>query len=107
MCRTGCCGVLWASRSCWICRWMATGAQLLSRGSVRIYWMDESEIELTKQANGGFKSPVFFPDESGVMIVGFRRVAWRVLGEIVLPAFVKRRWYVCHESVQSPTDVPA
>lgn len=87
---------------------MATGARLLSRGSVRVQWMTDDQIELIRMANGGYKSPAFFPDESPFdSIIGFRAVAWRVLGEIVLPAFLKRRWYVCHESVRSPTDVPA
>jgi len=70
--------------------------------------MTEDQIELIRGANGGMKSPAFFPDEAPLAaIVGFRRVAWRVLGEIVLPAFLKRRWYVCHESARSLTDVPA
>lgn len=108
MCRTRCCGILYASECCWVCRWMATGARLLSRGSVTVYWMNAKDIEYYRSLHGGFKTPVFFGDEDPVTpILGFRRVARRVLGEIVLPAFVKRRLYTCPESVRSPTDAPA
>jgi len=87
---------------------MATAARLLSRGSVRVHWMSLDEIEKARVLNGGFKTPVFYGDEDPLVpILGFRKVAWRVLGEIVLPAFLKRRWYVCPKSARSPTDAAA
>lgn len=95
MCRTGCCGELIAKKECAVCFAMAKVVQFLDwRGSVRLRWMTSAEFAQYKALNGGLGTPVFLPDENPeVPILGFRKVAKRVMQELFMPNSWKMRHF--------------